>query len=76
VGNASVRCVAETLSGPPTGIGSIRAQQATNGPLVRDVVDQGPSLDFRLLGQLGRAHWASFGPVNFQPNTGPLTEGR
>jgi hypothetical protein len=57
------QCEAKTLSGPPAGLGPIQTQQTTNVPVVRDAVDQGPFLDIRLLGQLGRAHWATFGPV-------------
>jgi hypothetical protein len=54
---------AKTLDGPPAGFGPIQTQQATNGPCGRDVLNQGHSLDFWLLGQMGRAHWATFGPV-------------
>jgi hypothetical protein len=75
VGNESVCCEAKTLSGPPAGLGPIEAQQATNDPIVRDAVDQGPSLDFRLLGQLGRAHWATFGPVTLLAQYRPINRG-
>jgi hypothetical protein len=50
VGNARERCDAKTLSGPLAGLGPIQTQQATIGPIVRDSVVQGLSLDLWLLG--------------------------
>jgi hypothetical protein len=63
VGDARKGCNAKPLSGQLTGLGPIQAQQATNGPIMPDAVVQGSTLDFWLMGQLGRAHWATYGPV-------------
>jgi hypothetical protein len=41
---------AKTLDGPSAGFGPIQTEQATNGPCGRDALNQGPSLDFWLLG--------------------------
>jgi hypothetical protein len=61
-GRASPVRGAETLGGPPVGFGPIRNQQATTTQS-NEAGDQGPFPNFWTLGQLGRAHWATLGPV-------------